>query len=336
MVTKKKMRVSVGFNADLPAGIIAGYAKQAESKGFEGVWMHEHSFGRDAVSNISEIALSTERLKLGFGCLSPYVRNPVALAMTTVTLQETSGGRIRLGIGTGFPARLDLMGIKHERPISALKETIEICEKIWAGETVSYSGNTFTIRNVKSLAGPIRGKTSIYIAGWKPQMLKLTAKHAGGYLAKGGESSKSVEHIVSSIKSFATPRSVAEIDIAAYLLTLVANSKEEAIAKARKDPFVAYMLSVQDDYLYEGTGINPALKKPIAENYFKGNLPAAFDSIKGEMIEAFTLVGTADQVGERVREYVRAGLNQPILQPISMKSEEVGAVLDAGSTLIES
>jgi len=315
---------------------IADWASTAESMGYEGLWMHEHSFGRDSVSNIVQAAGKTGRLKLGFGCLSPYVRSPVTLAMTSATLQEATSGRIRLGIGTGFPARLDLMGIGHDHPISALKETIEICTRIWKGESVNLSGKTFNLKNVKPLIGPINEKIPIYIAGWKPQMLKLTARYADGYLAKGGESTKSIGQIVSSISSFASLRSIEEIDIAGYLLSQVAETREAAIAKAKKDSFVAYMLSVQDDYLYEGTGINPALKKPIAENYFKGNLQGAFDSIKDEMIESFTLVGTKDQVCDRISEYVRAGLKQPILQPISMKDEEVKAVMDAGSMLIAS
>jgi 5,10-methylenetetrahydromethanopterin reductase len=329
------LRVSIGFNADLPIAEIARYAALADSQGFENLWMHEHSFGRDAVSNLSEIANSTNRIGLGFGCLSPYIRNPVALAMTAATLQETSNGRVKLGLGTGFPARLDLMGIRHDRPISALEDTIDICRQIWTGNLTNYAGNTFSVKNVKSLVGPIKNKIPIYIAGWKPQMLKLTAKHGDGYLAKGGESTNSIRKIVSSITSD-LKRSMDEIDVAAYLLTLVADSKENAVAKAKKDPFVAYMLSVQDDYLYEGTNIDPGLKKPIAENYFKGSLPAAFESIKDEMIEAFTVVGTKSQVQERVFEYVKVGLNQPILQPILMtRSEEIRSVLDAGSILIE-
>jgi 5,10-methylenetetrahydromethanopterin reductase len=330
------MRIAVGFNADLPVPEIVDYAKLAETLGFDGVWMHEHSFGRDSVSNISAMAAKTEKLKLGFGCLSPYIRTPVALAMTCATLQETSRGRVILGVGTGFPARLDLLGIEHKLPMAQLKETIEICRKIWSGAPVNYSGKSFNLKNVKSLLGEMRIKIPIYVAGWKPQMLKLTAKYADGYLAKGGESTNSIRQIVSSISSFVGTRSLNEIDVGAYLLALVAATKEEAVAKAKRDPFVAYMLSVQDDYLYEGTGINPALKKPIAENYFKGNLSGAFSFITDEMIESFTLVGSPDQVCERVQEYRRAGLGLPILQPISMKPEDVGAVIETGGILIGS
>lgn len=330
------MRIGVGFNADLPISDIVGYASRAEESGLESFWMHEHSFGRDAISYLSAASQITKRIRIGVACLSPFVRHPVLLAMTAANLQEASNGRAILGIGTGFPMRLEMMGIKHERPIAGLKETIEICRRVWSGSPATYSGKVFSIKNVKSLVGKSK-KIPIYIAGWKKQMLSLTGRYADGYVAKGGESIASVLQIVSETKIAAesVSRSMEQIDVAAYLLCLVDDSKEVALERAKKDPFVIYMLSVQDDYLYEGTGIDPLNKKPIAENYFRGNLTEASSYITTEMIEAFTLVGTKKDVSNRVLEYRTAGINLPILQPISMKSEDVMAVINTGNSLID-
>ncbi|MGA2874856.1 MAG: LLM class flavin-dependent oxidoreductase, partial [Nitrososphaerales archaeon] len=207
---------------------------------------------------------------------------------------------------------------------------------VWSGNVLNYSGSVFSVKGVKSLIGK-SSNIPIYIAGWKKQMLALTGKYADGYVAKGGESIVSIKQIVSSIKSVAenANRSLAKIDVGAYLLTFVDKSKDLAVDRAKRDPFVTYMLSVQDDYLYSGTGIDPAKKKPIAENYFKGNLAEASSHITTEMIDSFTLVGTREEVSSRVLEYLRAGLNLPILQPISMKQEDVRAVLAAGNNLID-
>jgi 5,10-methylenetetrahydromethanopterin reductase len=145
-----------------------------------------------------------------------------------------------------------------------------------------------------------------------------------------------MKQIVTAIEMAASKngRRLSDIDVAAYLLTFVEKSKEEALDTARKDPFVNYMLSVQEDYLYEGTGIDPVKKKPIAENYFKGNLAASSSFVTDEMLEAFTLVGTPDQVCDRVKEYKKTGLNLPILQPISMKASDMERVIDAGAMFI--
>ena len=199
--------------------------------------MHEHSFGRDATSYLSSAATATKEIKIGVACLSPYVRHPVLLAMTAATLQETSNGRAILGLGSGFPMRLDLMGIKHDKPIGAIKETIEICRGVWSGSVLNYSGSVFSVKGVKSLLGK-DSNIPIYIAGWKEQMLALTGKYADGYVAKGGESIVSVKQIVSSIKSAAEKanRSLAQIDFGAYLLTLVDKSKDTCSGPSEEGP----------------------------------------------------------------------------------------------------
>lgn len=329
------MQIGIGFNADLAVPEITKYARLADGRGFHSVWMHEHSFGRDAVSYLSSIATSTENIRGCVACLSPFVRHPVLLAETAATLQEASRGRTILGLGTGFPMRLDLLGIKHEKPIAAIKETIEICRRVWSGGALNYTGRVFSVKNVKSLLGKSQD-VPIYIAGWKKQMLSLTGKYADGYVAKGGESTQSMRQIVSSIQASAEKahRTIDQIQVCAYLLTLVDKSKDIAVERARRDPFVTYMLSVQDDYLYEGTGIDPAKKKPIAENYFKGNLSEASSFITREMIDSFAIVGTLDEIASRVSAYKKAGLNLPILQPISMLDNDIMNVLAAGNSLI--
>lgn len=329
-------KIAVGFNADLPVAQIIEYATKAEELGLDSLWLHDHSFARDALSYLTTAAGASTRLRLGVACLSPFTRHPVVLAMSMLTLQESSKGRAVLGLGTGFPMRLDLMAINHEKPIAALKETMEICRKIWDGQSLTYQGKVFSLKSVKSVPGRAYSKIPIYIAGWKRQMLSLTGKYADGYVAKGGESPQSLARIVSDLKSAAerNSRRVSDLETAAYLLTLVAKTKDSALLAAKKDPFVNYMLSVQDDYLYEETGIAPETKKPVAENYFKGNLSESSSHITDEMIEAFTLCGTEDQVRDRVADYEKVGLNLPILQPISMKNEDIVSVVNAGSTLI--
>lgn len=329
------LRFGLGFNADIPVEEITHYAVLAEEQASDSFWMHEHSFGRDAISYLSVAASKTQKIRNCVACLSPYVRHPVLLAMTAATLQETSKGRAVLGLGTGFPMRLDLLGVKHDKPIAAIKETIEICRGIWTGNPFSYSGNVFNVKGVKSLLGKSQ-TIPIYIAGWKKQMLSLTGKLADGYVAKGGESPQSVRQIVSSIRASAEKynRSISGIEVCAYLLTLIDGTKDAAVERAKKDPFVTYMLSVQDDYLYEGTGIDPAKKKPIAENYFKGKLAEASSYITREMIDSFTLVGTKEDIASRVMEYKESGLDLPILQPISLKPDDVRAVISAGNNLI--
>jgi alkanesulfonate monooxygenase SsuD/methylene tetrahydromethanopterin reductase-like flavin-dependent oxidoreductase (luciferase family) len=329
------MRVGIGFNTDISVEQATQYAALADEFGFDSFWLHENSFSRDALSYLYSAARAARKIKLGAGCVSAYTRHPVVLAMSFYTLHEMSANRGIMGLGTGFPMRLDLLGIDHSKPVGALKECAEICRRLWRGETVTMKGRQFSLKNVRPLTGKVQVPIPIYIAAWKTQMLRLTGKVGDGYIAKGGESVKSLKRIMTGIDESAAnaKRSMDLIDIAGYLLTAVSSSRELAIQIARKDPFVCYMLSVQDDYLYEESGIDPALKRPIAENYFKGNVSEAQAHITEEMLSTFALAGTADDVCDRVKEYVGAGLKLPILQPISSRDGDVKAVLETGRTL---
>jgi 5,10-methylenetetrahydromethanopterin reductase len=328
-------RIGIGFNTDIPVSQTLHYTLLAEEMGFDSFWLHEHSFSRDALSYLAAASLATTKIKLGVGCVSAYTRHPIVLAMSFLTLQEASSGRVIMGLGTGFPMRLDLLGIKHEKPIAALRETIEICRGIWGGKQVTLKGSIYSVTNVKSLAGTAQSTIPIYIAAWKDQMLALTGKLADGYIAKGGESTKSLKRIVLGIERSAARngRRLSEIDISAYLLTQVSRTDEEAYLIARKDPFVCYMLSVQDDYLYEETGIDPSLKKPIAENYFRGNISEAQSHITNEMLSSFVVAGTPDSVCDKVKEFEKCGLNLAILQPITKNPEDIKSVIRVGAML---
>jgi 5,10-methylenetetrahydromethanopterin reductase len=332
-----RLRFAIGFNCDVDVHTMSSYVNEAEQSGFDSFWLHENAFSRDALSYLNAFATATFRIKPGVACLSVYTRHPVVLAMSTLTLQETSQGRALLGIGTGFPARLDLMGVKHDKPIAALKETMEICRKMWNGEQVSIHGKAFALNNVKPLAKGSGKAVPIYLAGWKEQMQNLAGKYADGYVAKGGESPQSLNRIVKGIRKSADRHSRkvgTDVEICAYLLTMIRHSKSEAMNVARKDPFVNYMLSVQEDYLYQETGINPEKKKPIAENYFKGHLAESSAQITDEMLEAFTLCGTREDVKNRIEDYKRSGLDVPILQPISMAPGDVGEIISAGASYV--
>ncbi len=339
MSSTKQGKFAIGFNCDVDVLTMTNYARLAEDTGFDSFWLHENPFSRDSLSFITAAARGTSRMRLGLACLSVFTRHPVVLAMSMYTLQETSRGRAILGLGTGFPARLDLMGVNHALPIGALKETTEICRRMWKGEPVSIQGKVFQMNNVKSLVKPAESSLPIYIAGWKKQMQHLAGKTGDGYVAKGGESPQSLGRIVSGIDKAAKKngRSVgSDIEVCAYLLTLVRSSEQEARGVARKDPFVNYMLSVQEDYLYEESGINPEKKKPIAENYFKGRLVESSAQITDEMLAAFTLCGTREQVRARIEDYRKSGLNLPILQPISMQPSDVTELISSGGSFIKS
>src|SRR5262249_18020220 len=102
------------------------------------VWVAEAS-GRDAVTFLAELALSTRQLRLGTGILNPFSRPPAMLAMTFATLDELSGGRMILGLGSSSANVVEHWhGLRYRQPLRRIRETIEVFNRIIAGEPLSF------------------------------------------------------------------------------------------------------------------------------------------------------------------------------------------------------
>lgn len=329
------MKVGLGFIGDSPISEIVQYAQDAEKLGLDSLWLHDNMFYLDGLSYLIAASQRTSRIRMGIGCLNPYTRHPFAIGMSLLNLHGASQGRAILGLGTGSLGRLDQIGVKHDTPIDCLREAIDICRLVWRGDEFNYSGKVFTLNGVKSMVGGSSSKIPIYVAANKPQMLALTAKFGDGYLSSGFEAPATILRKVSKIREIAqqSKRQTGEIEIASYLMTLIGKTKADAFASAKRHPFVMYMLSIKDESFYIEAGINPQLKVPIATNYFKGNLSKASSSVTDEIISAFTVCGTVEQVVERVKEYKTAGVDLPILQPLGKEREQIHHVLGAASII---
>jgi 5,10-methylenetetrahydromethanopterin reductase len=101
----------------------ADYARQAEQRGFEAVWVHDSYFERDAVTYLSVIASATSTIRVGAGALNPYTRHSVLLAMTASALDNLAPGRFMLGLGSGLPLRLSQMGIPFDDTVARVPAT---------------------------------------------------------------------------------------------------------------------------------------------------------------------------------------------------------------------
>jgi 5,10-methylenetetrahydromethanopterin reductase len=307
------------------------FARYAEGQGFESCWVHEAYWNRDALSCLVAIAVGTDRLGLATGCINPYTRHPVLVASSLATLDELSRGRAILGFGTGFPGRLDEQGIAHDRPIAAMRESIALIRRLWQGEKVTFTGRSFSLKNVTLTVRPPHS-VPIYLAGWGPHMLGVAGQVCDGYLARALESPASCRRLIGAVRAAATAagRNPEAVDMAAYLLCAVSSDRAEARAAMRHDPFVVYQFAVIDEAVLRESGVDPQVKHRIAEPFWRGDLAAARDALSDALLNEFALAGTAHDVIARLEAYAAAGVRLPILQPIATTPSEVRRIIDVG------
>jgi len=198
---------SVPFSdTDDLAGFTPRIASAIESRGFESLWLGEHTHlpvdtvypaSRDGVlplryrrfpepwTVLAAAAAVTDRLRLGTLIALAAEHNPLVLAKLVSTVDQLSGGRVELGIGYGWN-KLEMInnGLDPARKRSALREKVAAMRALWSGEPVSFNGEFVTFSSSWSLPAPVQRSGPKVHLGCAPTDRNLTevADMADGYL----------------------------------------------------------------------------------------------------------------------------------------------------------
>jgi 1,4-dihydroxy-2-naphthoate octaprenyltransferase len=304
------------------------YALEAERLGFESVWVHDSYFERDAVTYLSAIASATTTIRLGAGALNPYTRHPVLVAMTASALDNLAPGRFVLGLGSGLPLRLAQMAIPFEDTVSQVSATIDQLRTLWRGERIALNRDVPPIQPMF----PPPYRIPVYIAGYQSRFVELCGQKADGYLARPAESVQAIRSIRrrATAAAVAAGRSPDELEFAGYVLCLVDESRRAALNRAKREPFVIYMMSILSDVSLRRAGFPRGLRDEIAVAWRAEEYHRAGELIPDELLDAFLACGTAGEVAGRALDYHEAGLDVPLLQPVLQEDAQVRGLLEAG------
>ena len=151
-------------------------------------------------------------------------------------------------------------------------------------------------------------------------MLALAGQKADGYLARPAESIPSLREDArrdAGLGRGRRARPEPTVEVAGYLLTLVDETRREALNRAKREPFVIYMMAVQSDVSLNRAGFDPELRDRIAAAWRAEDYHAAAQLIPDELLDAFMLCGTArGGRGPRRWRTAQAGMDLPVLQPV--------------------
>ena len=178
-----------GATIQLPMALI----READRLGYYAVWTAE-AYGSDAVSPLAWIGAQTGQIHLGTAILQMAARSPAMTAMTAMTLDQLSGGRMLLGLGVSGPQVVEgWHGVGYARPLARTREYIEIVRRIFArAEPLTFDGEFYQLPYSgpgawglgKPLKSILHGRADlpIYLAAIGPQNVQLAAELADGWL----------------------------------------------------------------------------------------------------------------------------------------------------------
>jgi 1,4-dihydroxy-2-naphthoate octaprenyltransferase len=317
---------------------VVDWARRSRDAGLDSIWIHDSYYERDAISFGSAIASAladdpASSFRLALGAVNPYTRHPVVLAMTGSALDEVLPGRIVMGLGTGLPLRLKQMGIPYDpaQAVERVSSAMDQLHALWAGERLPSA--TPGLPPIQPMFAPTH-RIPLYIAAYRKEFVELAGQKADGYLARPAESVNSLRGIVDRLRSAAVEagRDPDSIETAAYLLSLVDKTRREALNRAKREPFVIYMMSILGDVSLHRAGFETDLRDRIAAAWRAEDYTTAGNLIPDELLDAFMLCGTREDVAAKALAFHRdARLALPLLQPVLQEEKQIEELVAAAT-----
>ncbi len=298
------------------------YVRYAEEKGFEAVWQAESRLVRDAIVPMAAYAAVTERIKVGSGVINNWTRNIGLLASTFLTLDDLAPNRIICGIGAWWDPLARNVGIDRKKPLTAMKETVEILRRLLNMERVTFHGEFIHVDGIE--LDVVHGRREprrvpIMIGATGDKMMELTGEIADGavlnYCVPPEYNDKALELLAAGAKK--AGRNFDEIDRPQLVVCSVDHEHDKAIETTKmllcqylaQQPHIAKASGVSDEVVHEIQSILgwPATKDQI--NRAKHLVPDA-------LIHRITASGTPVEAQAKVDEYKKRGCTCPILYPV--------------------
>lgn len=308
------------------------YSKLAEEAGVDYIWVTDHYNNRNVYASLSAIAYATNKVLIGTGVTNPYVINPCWTASAIATIDEISGGRSILGIGAGDKITLESIGIPWTKPLTSVREAVEIIRSLLDGETVKYEGKIFKIKGAR-LNFKVKRRIPIYIGAQAPKMLRLSGYMGDGVLINASHP-VDFEYASKHIKEGLEERTEKPdfFDIVAYTAMSIDNDISKAIEAVKI--VVAFIVGGSSPMILQRHDIDENKAEIIRNTIAKGDFGGVMQLVDDNMIEAFSVVGTPNDIINKVEELRKMGVTQVVAgSPIGPKVKDAiklyGEVIEA-------
>ncbi|MER7788993.1 TIGR03619 family F420-dependent LLM class oxidoreductase [Streptomyces sp. NPDC097640] len=184
---------------------VARFARQAEELGAASLWVGDRLLdpvdptvgyaGADTIppefrtaldpfATLATAAAVTERVQLGTNVINAPWYPPAVLARSLTTIDAMSGGRLLVGLGTGWsPEEYEAVNVPMAERGRRLEEILDALAAWWTTNPVEYRGEHWTVpASYVDLKPATRPHPPVYLGGWAPTALSRVARRADGWL----------------------------------------------------------------------------------------------------------------------------------------------------------
>jgi len=322
------MRRSVVLVSD-PIAELQELAQEMEAAGFEAVWLTDF-YNRDAFVRMAACGVATSRIKIASGIAYAFARSPVLTAAAAADLDEITGGRVILGLGTGTKRMQESWyGLMFESPAPKAAEVVRLLRALWqapGAQPFRFDGRFYKIAiDFFGRPGRVRKDIPVYMAGVNRVMVHTAGTVADGLVGHPLYSRRYIAEVVRPALEdglASTGRAHDAFDLAGYVITSIADDREQARLEARRQ-IGFYATTLTYDAILDLHGWQ-AEKEAIRAAWRKLDMRALADAVSDAMVDQIAIAGTADECREQLGRY-EGLLDHVLLYPpsVGMRAERV-------------
>lgn len=283
----------------------------AEELGYSCLTMGE-SWGEDALTSLAQLAAVTSRIRIGTSIVPVFARSPANLAMTALNMDRMSEGRFFLGLGTsGQLVIQDLHGEAFRKPLTRMREYIDILRKAMRGERLDHDGEFFHLQRFRLRLQPYRAHLPIYIASLSPASLRLTGELADGWLPIFLAPSR-MQAAVAELKAAVEEAGRSLKDIAISPQVSIYVTDDIATARDRERPHIAFYIGGMGVFYHQymhRIGFAAEADR-VREAYLGRDRARAAQLVTDEMVDAMTIIGNPQQCRDQMQAFFAAGVQE--------------------------
>jgi F420-dependent oxidoreductase-like protein len=284
---------------------------QAEDIGFDSVWTAE-AYGSDCVSTLCWMGARTSKIKLGTGIMQLSARTPACAAMTAMTIDHLSGGRLMLGVGASGPQVVEgWYGQPYPKPIGRTREYVRLLRQMIKREgPVSFEGEHYQLpypggsglgKPIKLITKPLRDEIPIYIAAEGPKNVEMATTIGDGWMPLFMSPYRT--HVYEDV----WPKLKPDFDVICPITVMVADKVEDALMMVKYS--IAFYIggmgakgrNFHKDFVGR-MGFEDAAQK-IQDLFFEGKKDEAVAAVPDELADEISLCGPPERITERVQAW---------------------------------
>jgi F420-dependent oxidoreductase-like protein len=329
----KRIGLQLGFAGSPQERVdIVERVRVADDLGVDSVWAAE-AWGRDAFSILTQLALTTKTIKLGTAIVNVFSRTPAVLAMTFGTLDELSGGRAIIGLGSsGANVVEHWHGVKFEKPATRLREYIDIINTIMRQKRLMYDGQIFKLeRGFTMQFATVRDHIPTFIASITPKSMVQTGEIADGWIPIYWPKDKfqsGIDLLMEGVAKAGKTRD--DLTVAPALVMQITDAGDEASIRAQARAPIAFYVGRMGTFYYEmltRNGFGDEVGK-IREGWANRDPRAAAAAVSDRMLDQTAVVGPLDKCKDEIDERRALGMDLPIIQMPGSDATEMGRILE--------